>query len=193
VDRESVCGVNLTAISRSLALCAARDDGALARTFTLSSRKIVKGEGQIEDDEKCEREQMHFEKINRAIVRENVEQCFRLRFMKKKAVIEPGELVRRQRDNEVKFCPGEDTNDGKGAWSQTIRQHKENNADDDSAVRNEEAKESEIGKTIGQIRGQHGLDSAADSPKIRDLEPARPPRPHRDDDYNHRPIAKLEW
>jgi hypothetical protein len=60
-------------------------------------------------------------------------------------------------------------------------------------VGNEETEESEIGKTKGQIRSQHGLYGAADSPKIGDLEPARPACPHCDDDYSHRPIAKLEW
>src|SRR5205823_244544 len=38
-----------------------------------------------------------------------------------------------------------------------------------------------------------GLYGAADSPKIGDLEQPRPACPHCDDDYNHRPIAKLEW
>src|SRR5256714_8270774 len=73
-----------------------------------------------------------------------------------------------------------------------MHQHKENDADDDSAVGNEEAEESEIWKTKGQIRGQDGLYGPADSPKIGDLEPARPACPHCDDDYNHCPIAKLE-
>ena len=87
---------------------------ALSRIFSLSSCKIVNGEWQIQDDKKREREQMHFEKIKRSIVRENVEQRFRLRFVQKKAVIEPGERVRRQRDNEIELRPGEDANDGKG-------------------------------------------------------------------------------
>ena len=59
---------------------------------------------------------MHFEKIKRVVVRENVEQRFRLRFVKQKAVIDPGDLVRRQRDNEIDLRPGEDTNDGEGMW-----------------------------------------------------------------------------
>jgi hypothetical protein len=59
---------------------------------------------------------MHLEKIKRTIIRENVEQRFRLRFVKQKAVIEPSELVRRQRDNEIQLRPGKDANDGKGAW-----------------------------------------------------------------------------
>ena len=88
----------------------------LSRMFTLFSRQIVNGEGQIEHDKKREREQMHFEKIKRAIIRESVEQRFRLRFVKKKAIIEPGELVRRQRDNEIELRPGEDANDGEGMW-----------------------------------------------------------------------------
>src|SRR5205814_10317983 len=65
--------------------------------------------------------------------------------------------------------------------------------DEDPEVRNEKTKESEIWETVGQIRGQDRLHRPADSPKIGDLEPARPACPHCDDDYNHRPIAKLEW
>ena len=80
------------------------------------SRKIGDREWQIQNHKKREREQVHLEKIKCVIVRENVEQRFRLRFVKKKAVIEPGELVRRQRDNEIELRPGEDTNDGKGMW-----------------------------------------------------------------------------
>src|SRR5437660_807188 len=78
------------------------------------------------------------------------------------------------------------------ARADAFRKDKENDADNDSAVGNEEAEESEIGKTKGQIRGQDGLHRAADSPKIGDLEPARPACPHCDDDYNHCPIAKLK-
>src|SRR5437868_13181760 len=74
-----------------------------------------------------------------------------------------------------------------------MHQHKENDADDDHAVRNEKTKESEIWETVGQIRGQDRLHRPADSPKIGDLEPARPACPHGDDDYDHGPIAKLEW
>ena len=57
---------------------------------------------------------MHLEKIKRVVVRENVEQRFRLRFVKQKAVIDPGDLVRRQRGNEIELRPGKDADDGKG-------------------------------------------------------------------------------
>src|SRR5438270_13112413 len=96
---------------------------ALSRMSNLATRKIVSRERQIQDHKKCQREQMHFEKVERTIIRKNVEQCFRFRFVKKKAVIEAGELVRRQRDNEIELRPSEDTNDGKGAWPQMMRQH----------------------------------------------------------------------
>jgi hypothetical protein len=85
-------------------------------SLSLASRQIVNGEWQIEHNKKREREQVHLEKIKRAIIRESVKQCFRLRFVKKKTIIEPGELVRRQRDNEIQLRPGEDTNDGEGMW-----------------------------------------------------------------------------
>jgi len=85
-------------------------------SLSLPSRKVVNREGQIQDHKKYEREQVHLEKIKRAVVRENVEQRFRLRFVQEKTVIESGELVRRQRDNEIKLRPVKDADDRNGAW-----------------------------------------------------------------------------
>src|SRR6476620_1150129 len=133
--------------------CEAR---ALPKRETLlspPSRKIVNREWHIEDGEKCECQQVHFEEVERAIIRKNIKEGFRFRFMKKKTVIEPGEAVGGERDDEVKFGPKKDTDDGEGVRSKTMGQHQENDSNDDPAVGNEETEESEIGETVGQIRG----------------------------------------
>jgi len=66
-----------------------------------SAREIVNREWEIEDNEKCERQQVHFEEVERAIIRKNIKEGFRFRFVKKKTVIESGETVGRERDDEV--------------------------------------------------------------------------------------------
>ena len=156
-----------------------------------SARKIVNREWEIEDGEEGERQQVHFEEVERAIIRKNIKEGFRFRLVKKKTVIEPGETVGGEGDNEVKFGPKKDADDGEGVWPKTMGQHQENDSDDDPAVGNEETEESEIGETVGQIRSEHGLHGPADSPEVGDLKPAWPAGPHRDDDYDHRPIAEL--
>ena len=118
-----------------------------------SARKIVNREWEIEDGEEGERQQVHFEEVERAIIRKNIKEGFRFRLVKKKTVIEPGEAVGGERDDEVKFGPKKDSNDGEGVWSEMMGQHQENDSNDDTAVGNEETEESEIRETEGQIRG----------------------------------------
>ena len=57
----------------------------------------------------------------------------------------------------------------------------------------EEADETQIGKSEAQIGSDNRLERPTDSPKISDLEPAPVSRPERDDDYEHGPVAQLEW
>ena len=96
---------------------------------------------------------MHFEEVERAIIRKNIKEGFRFWLVKKKTVIEPGEAVGGERDDEVKFGPKKYPNDGECARPEMMGQHQENDADDDTAVGNEKTEESEIGETVGQIRG----------------------------------------
>jgi predicted transposase YbfD/YdcC len=63
--------------------------------------QVIERKWQIEHDEKCEREQMHFEEVERAIIRKNIKESFRFWFVKKKTVIEPGEAVGGKGDDEV--------------------------------------------------------------------------------------------
>ena len=118
-----------------------------------SSCEIVNRKRHIEHDEKGEREQVHFEEVKRAIIRKNIKEGFRFRFVKKKTVIEPGQAVGDKGDDEVKFGPKKDPNDGECARPEMMGQHQENDADDDTAVGYEETEESEIRETVGQIRG----------------------------------------
>src|SRR4029434_10530256 len=118
-----------------------------------SVRKIVNRKREIEDDEKCQCQQVHFEEVERAIIRKNIKESFRFRLVKKKTVIEPGEVVGGERDDEVKFGPKKDSNDGEGVWSELMWTHQENDSNDDTAVGNEETEESEIRETEGQIWG----------------------------------------
>ena len=118
-----------------------------------SARKIVNREWEIEDGEEGERQQVHFEEVERAIIRKNIKEGFRFWLVKKKTVIGPGEAVGGERDDEIKFGPKKDSNDGEGVWSEMMGQHQENDSNDDTAVGNEETEESEIRETEGQIRG----------------------------------------
>ena len=118
-----------------------------------SARKIVNREWEIEDGEEGERQQVHFEEVERAIIRKNIKEGFRFRLVKKKTVIEPGEAVGGERDDEIKFGPKKDPNDGECARPEMMGQHQKNDSNDDTAVGNEETEESEIRETVGQIRG----------------------------------------
>ena len=119
----------------------------------LTSCEIVNREWEIEDDEEGERQQVHFEEVERTIIRKNIKEGFRFWLVKKKTVIEPGEVVGGERDDEVKFGPKKDPNDGECARPEMMGQHQENDSNDDTAVGNEKTEESEIGETVGQIRG----------------------------------------
>ena len=66
-----------------------------------SAREIVNRKWEIEDNEKCERQQVHFEEIQWAIIRKNIKKGFRFRFVKEKTVIESGEAVGGERNDEV--------------------------------------------------------------------------------------------
>src|SRR5262245_57363421 len=117
-----------------------------------STRKVVNREWEIEDNKKCQRQQMHFEEVKGAIIRKDTKEGFRSRFVKKKTVIESGEMVDGKRDHEVKFGPKKDADDGESVWPEMMGQHQENDSNDDSAVGNEETEESEIWETVDQIR-----------------------------------------
>jgi hypothetical protein len=86
----------------------------------LSSCEIVNREWEIESDEECERKQVHFEEIERAIIRKNIKERFRFRFVKQKTVIEAGKAVGGEGDDKVKFGPKKDTDDGEGVWSKMM-------------------------------------------------------------------------
>ena len=88
-----------------------------------SARKIVNREWEIEDGEEGERQQMHFEEVERAIIRKNIKEGFRFRLVKKKTVIESGKLVGCEGENEIKLGPKENADNGKAAWSQMMSQH----------------------------------------------------------------------
>ena len=115
--------------------------------------EIVNREWEIEDGEEGERQQVHFEEVERPIIRKNIKEGFRFRLVKKKTVIEPGEVIGGERDDEIKFGPKKDSNDGECARPEMMGQHQENDSNDDTAVGNEETEESEIRETVGQIRG----------------------------------------
>src|SRR5438876_11828465 len=116
-----------------------------------SARKIIDRKWEIKDNEKRQREQVHFEEIERAIIRKNIKEGFRFRFVKEKTVIEAGEMIGCERDDEVKFGPEKDANNSESVWSKMMRQHQKNDADDDAAVGNEETEESEVGESVKQI------------------------------------------
>ena len=67
--------------------------------------QVIERKWQIERDEKCEREQVHFEEIKRAIIGKNTKEGLCFRFVKKKTVIEPGDMVGGEGDEEIKFGP----------------------------------------------------------------------------------------
>ena len=96
---------------------------------------------------------MHFEKVERAIIRKNIKEGFRFWLVKKKTVIGRSEVVGGERDDEIKFGPKKDPDDGDGVWAEMMGQHQKNDSNDDTAVGNEETEESEIRETVGQIRG----------------------------------------
>ena len=57
----------------------------------------------------------------------------------------------------------------------------------------EKTDEPPVWKTVTQVRREHCLQRAANSPEIRDLAPALTPRPHRHHYDDHAPIAHLHW
>src|SRR5207237_9731870 len=93
-DAKAVHIAVLDRIGRLGALKLLRSTLTERRHRNLSSYQIVNGEWQIQDHKECEREHVHFEKIKRVVVRENVEQRFRLRFVKQKSVIDLADHVR---------------------------------------------------------------------------------------------------
>src|SRR6266566_2653212 len=58
-------------------------------------------------------------------------------------------------------------------------------------MRGKETDEPPVWKTITQVRRENGLKRTANSPKVRDLEPALTSRPHRHNHHDHAPIAHL--
>ena len=154
--------------------------------------EIVNREWEIEDGEEGERQQVHFEEVERAIIRKNIKEGFRFRFVKEKTVIEAGEMIGCERDDEVKFGPEKDANNGESVWSKMMGQHQKNDADDDAAVGNEKAEEANVGKPEAEIRCQNCLQGSTDSPEISDLEPTLASAQHRNDHDYHSPIAQLQ-
>src|SRR5213079_2910455 len=111
--------------------------------------------------------------------------------MEQKSVVKVRQLVCNERNHKIKLRPEEHPHDRHGVWPVSASQHQENHADDDAAMRGEKADESPIWKTKRQIWREHSLQSTANPPEIRHLEPALISAPHGHDDYYHAPVAQL--
>src|ERR1044072_1425180 len=113
--------------------------------------------------------------------------------MQQKSVIKIRQLVRNERNHEIELRPEKHPHDRHRIWPVSSRQHQEDHANDDPAVRCEKADEPPVWKTKRQVWREHSLQRTANSPKIGYLEPALISRPHRYDHDYHAPIAHLHW
>src|SRR5215510_12826991 len=113
--------------------------------------------------------------------------------MQEKSIVKASELINCQRDHEIKLRPQPCAHDRHRIWPIPARQHEENHADNDAAVRSKKTDEPPVWKPIAQVRRKDGLQRAANSPEISNLEPALVSAPHRNDHHDDAPIAHLHW
>src|SRR5438874_5655825 len=98
--------------------------------------------------------------------------------MQEKSIVNASEYINGQRDHEIELRPQPDAHNGHRVWPIATRQHQENHADNDAAVRREKTDESPVRETIRQVRRKNSLQSAAIPPEIRSLKPALVYCPH---------------
>src|SRR6266516_6552521 len=99
--------------------------------------------------------------------------------MQEKSIVKTSELINGQRDHEIELRPQPYAQNGDWVWPIVARQHQENHADNDAAVRREKTDESPVWETIRQVGSKDGLQRAANPPEIRNLKPALASCPHR--------------
>ena len=83
-------------------------------------------------------------------------------------------MIDQERRDEIDLRPGERAPDRAQGWPKTARDQEIDDPGDDPAMADEEADETDVGKTEMQVRRQDRLKGPADPPEVRDfLQPRR--------------------
>src|SRR6267378_4004857 len=157
----------------------------------IASHHIVNGKWRIQPEKERQGQSVHLQKVKRVRIGKKTQnrKCFR--FMQQKSVIKTCQFVGNERNHKIKLRPEKHAHDRHGIWPVSARQHQEDDADDDPAMRGEKADESPIWKAKTQVWREHSLQRAANSPEICNLEPALISGAHCYNDNHHAPIAQL--
>jgi len=85
--------------------------------------------------------------------------------MQEKSIVNASEYINGQRDHEIELRPQPYAHNGHRVWPIAARQHQENHANNDAAVRREKTDESPVRETIRQVRRKDGLQRATNPQK----------------------------